>query len=263
MRGSNRSGLSLVELLVVIGVVGILAALLLAAVSQAKARALRIQCGNNVRQLGLALQEYQTEHDFYPAFLDPSDHSENRYWKSALGNELGIHTNSTYFPKGIWHCPAANRPSNSIWNLHKEIGYNDYGYNAYGLGSTAFTNSLGLSTYFFHNLPTPRVNLSQVASPDELFAIGDAFLGGPDVIEDGLTILGRASDGAVLAGGYSFSDPESTKRSYGRHQAKANVAFCDGHVESPKLQFLFQDISDDALSCWNRDHQPHRELLQP
>jgi prepilin-type processing-associated H-X9-DG protein len=55
----------------------------------------------------------------------------------------------------------------------------------------------------------------------------------------------------------------STKRSYSRHQDKANVVFCDGHVESPKLKFLFEDTSDDALSRWNRDHKPHRELLQP
>jgi prepilin-type processing-associated H-X9-DG protein len=44
---------------------------------------------------------------------------------------------------------------------------------------------------------------------------------------------------------------------------KANVVFCDGHVESPTLPFLFTDTSDAALSRWNRDHQPHRERLAP
>jgi prepilin-type processing-associated H-X9-DG protein len=48
-----------------------------------------------------------------------------------------------------------------------------------------------------------------------------------------------------------------------RHQGKANVVFCDGHVESPTLQFLFEDTSDAALSRWNRDHLPHREKLSP
>ena len=43
----------------------------------------------------------------------------------------------------------------------------------------------------------------------------------------------------------------------------ANVFFCDGHVESPTLQFLFEDTSDEALSRWNRDDQPHREKLSP
>ncbi|MEI6195830.1 MAG: H-X9-DG-CTERM domain-containing protein [Verrucomicrobiota bacterium] len=44
---------------------------------------------------------------------------------------------------------------------------------------------------------------------------------------------------------------------------KANVVFCDGHVESPTLEFLFKDTSAPALSRWNRDHQPHRERLAP
>jgi prepilin-type processing-associated H-X9-DG protein len=143
------------------------------------------------------------------------------------------------------------------------VGYDEYGYNAYGLGSLAFTNSLGLSTYYWlASLPTPRVKESEVVSPSEMFAVGDAFFGAPDVIEDGVSILGRASDSAVSSHGYGFSDPESTKRSYARHQGKANVVFCDGHVESPPLPFLFTDTSDAALSRWNRDHQPHRERLE-
>ncbi len=48
-----------------------------------------------------------------------------------------------------------------------------------------------------------------------------------------------------------------------RHQGKANVLFCDGHVESPTLKFLYADTSDEALSRWNRDHLPPREKLSP
>jgi prepilin-type processing-associated H-X9-DG protein len=56
---------------------------------------------------------------------------------------------------------------------------------------------------------------------------------------------------------------DSTKRACSRHQGKANVVFCDGHVESPTLEFLFEDTSDAALVRWNRDHLPHREKLSP
>jgi hypothetical protein len=41
------------------------------------------------------------------------------------------------------------------------------------------------------------------------------------------------------------------------------VVFCDGHVESPALKFLFEDTSDAALVRWNRDLLPHREKLSP
>jgi hypothetical protein len=46
------------------------------------------------------------------------------------------------------------------------------------------------------------------------------------------------------------------------------VVFCDGHVESPPLPFLFADTRDTALARWKSwrtatNHQPHREKLSP
>jgi prepilin-type processing-associated H-X9-DG protein/prepilin-type N-terminal cleavage/methylation domain-containing protein len=261
---------TLTELLSVIVIIGILAALLLAAVAKAKARALQVQCANNVRQLGIGLQAFITDNRAYPLYSNP-DYFHGAYpehktmWMTALQNtELSPPENSTnripfskWSGQGVWKCPSANKPDD--WP--QDQGYVSYGYNAYGMSARTDRNSLGLGGHFVWNFPTntrftaPPVKESEVLTPSEMTAIGDAFEGANGVIQDGVLVLWRTQ------GVQDYL--ESTKRSFVRHQGHANVVFCDGHVESPTLQFLFADTSDAALARWNRDYQPHREKLAP
>ena len=225
----DRDGFTLIELLVVIAIVGILAALLLTAVSLAKGRAQRIQCVGNLHQLGLGLQTILADDHAYPLYADL-----HGSWMDQLAQK-GLNDNrpmKDFILTGVWRCPTAR------W-LKVDNAYPVcYGYNASGVVSDTnedFILGLGGTT----SSQTPVAD-SGVMTPSDMIAMGDVFYKNIDLL-------------------HSLDLNEIVLQ---RHQGKANVVFCDGHVESPRLNFLFEDTSDEALRRWNRDHQPHKELLQ-
>ena len=74
MKRNKANGFTLVELLVVIAIIGILIGMLLPAVQSVREAARRVNCMNNMRQLGLALHNYESGHmAFPPSRLAPDD----------------------------------------------------------------------------------------------------------------------------------------------------------------------------------------------
>lgn len=82
-KGPRVRGFTLVELLVVIAIVGVLMALLLPAIQQARESARRMQCRNNLRQMGLALFNYESSMGLLPPSIVESGYGNTVTWNGG------------------------------------------------------------------------------------------------------------------------------------------------------------------------------------
>jgi prepilin-type processing-associated H-X9-DG protein/prepilin-type N-terminal cleavage/methylation domain-containing protein len=261
----NWKAFTLVELLTVVAIVGLLAGLSLASFLGAKRKALQIQCANNVRQFGLVIQQFLGDYHAYPLAANPGFFSgqyqeHHSTWISAIERSGFSENKQTreFLHKGVWHCPSFYRPADVPGNR----GLIEYGYNGYGVSPITATNSLGLGGHLGtaqvnHGTNAPPILESEVAIPVDMIALGDGFSGnGDDLVEGGLWRTPSLRKEPNLYGGVSG-------RVKSRHNGRANIAFCDGHIEPMTLKSLFQDNGSQSLSRWNRDHQAHSDLLVP
>jgi len=116
MRKIERRGFTLVELLVVIGIISVLISLLLPALERVRLQAKAVKCQSNLRQVGLALMMYSNDnHNWVPEdfiYGDPNSTSANYRWYQFIdGSDVNVHL--PYLQnRNVLFCPETDPAAN-------------------------------------------------------------------------------------------------------------------------------------------------------
>jgi prepilin-type N-terminal cleavage/methylation domain-containing protein/prepilin-type processing-associated H-X9-DG protein len=224
----GRAGFTLVELLVVMAIIGILAAILLPALAQARARAHAIICLNNTRQLVLAWQVYATGHnDELPYNLGMAGSSLRTplnwvnnvmTWDLSSDNtNLDTLTHSGLGPflggsTRVYRCPSDGVLSSVQRAAGWEARIRSYSMNAMiGNAGDFSTNGFNINNPDY----TQFFKLPAILQPSEIFVFLDEH---PDSINDGY----------FLERDY-YPEWHDLPASY--HNGNTAFSFADGHSE--------------------------------
>ena len=209
-----KRAFTLVELLVVLGVIAVLASLLLPALGRAKSSANQVRCASNLRQLALAGQMYWDDNNGAAfRWRGAATNNGQIYWFGWLQN--GAEGQRAFDPawgalypylsgRGVEMCPAF-KFANTSFKFKATTGAYGYGYN------------LALSAPEDH----PPVNVSKVARPAEFVFLGDSA-------QVNTFQTPASPEHPMIEEFYYINTTEPTV--HFRHGAKANPVFCDGHV---------------------------------
>jgi prepilin-type processing-associated H-X9-DG protein/prepilin-type N-terminal cleavage/methylation domain-containing protein len=279
----GKVGFTLLELLAVVAVIGILASLLLPALSKATASARQAECRGNLRDVGLAIRMYLDEREVYPTtrggfvlgiggemgLLKLDD------WKSTLIPYIGVPTVTV----GDLEAPPEEREMRiksatlrklrcpqRVRNSEGVNGEGQYAYNAWGTGNPRRFLGLGLNGTRAIDGELRALREAEIKHPSLMIVAGDVSPG-PTFVrrwdEWEAKLEESSSPKVTFRSSSSFdtcsADPQDWPGT--SHNGKANMLFADGHVESAR-QANWVAATESARRRWNRDNEAHPETWQ-
>jgi prepilin-type N-terminal cleavage/methylation domain-containing protein/prepilin-type processing-associated H-X9-DG protein len=261
--GHARTAFTLLELLVVMAIIAVLAALLLPALSRARAQARSAACRDRLHQMGLALQMYLNENEGrYPLIVSLPDRFHGNPTSANWFNKL-----EPFYPprwtERTYHCPgykgAITSGESTAHDPFGSYAYNWRGVRGYARQTGPEVN-LGLGTAVYdvvhhpirNQPPTPE---PQVVAPSEMFAIGESRF------RQETKQFDQADGVAAMFCGYLRSRDGKAVAFPRRHGNNYNQLFCDGHISALAPSVLFNPTNSAPM--WNNDHLPHPELWPP
>jgi prepilin-type processing-associated H-X9-DG protein/prepilin-type N-terminal cleavage/methylation domain-containing protein len=240
----NAPAFTLVELLVVIGIIALLISILLPALGKARRSAQTLKCLSNLRQLGMATVMYNGENKQFMPY-PTTTLSQDALWFNALDPYL----------------QAMDSNPNGRTGVAAQRNYKDYKqcvvYDSLLGGKTSggqdnlkeFARTFKMNSMIRHNNPAAQAKVTEIKNGSEFVLFGDGV---------SLDLTGDIPDN-FESGQFSFEVNDVTEASPAlRHNGGANILFVDGHAATIVLKTITKNLrapsSNLTVKSWESEY---------
>jgi prepilin-type N-terminal cleavage/methylation domain-containing protein/prepilin-type processing-associated H-X9-DG protein len=245
MSYKNKSGFTLVELLVVVSIIAVLLAILMPAMNKAREQGKKVQCGAHMKNMALGMMTYSmTYNNYYPALLMPGDLSKVLKGKSHWHQLVLKFADNKSLPQ----CPSLS--------VYKKVQWDDKTYiTGYGLNYNGWNSKKTWAVgddpdgAFGYMIPDePRggcIKSSRPRHPSSFIMLGDTN----GNKQTSTTVLRSNFTYGIIGPPRELGKVNTQGDMPNVHTNGGNISFMDGHIKWYKTVEL---LSDNMLQMWSR-----------